>query len=92
MTPDQSLLENYSLYINSDWNHMASGVVKKVCVRLWKRDPAEKSDKWESKRECMGGEREGLYTGLVAWLAVTFSPTIHLYCSQSYLGVLADDK
>lgn len=33
-----------------------------------------------------------LCTGLVAWLEVTFSPTVHLYCSQSYLGVLADDK
>lgn len=32
------------------------------------------------------------FTGLVAWLEVTFSPPVHRYCSQSYLGVLADDK
>lgn len=45
----------------------------------------------ESKRECMGGGGGG-FTGLVARLVVTSCPTIHPYCSQSYLGVLADDK
>lgn len=46
----------------------------------------------EREREYMGGGGQGICTGLVAWLVVTFSPTIHPYCSQSYLGVLADDK
>lgn len=60
-----------------------------VCAGLWKRVKKRDSTK---ERDCMGGGGEAVSTGLVAWLVAPFSPTIHPYCSQSYLGVVADDK
>lgn len=60
-----------------------------VCAGLLKRVKKRDSTK---ERDCMGGGGEVVSTGLVAWLVAPFSPTIHPYCSQSYLGVVADDK
>lgn len=67
------------------WTNKMGG----LCVRQLKR-----------VRELLSGDigwvgvrvEVAFFTGLVAWLEVTFSPPVHRYCSQSYLGVLADDK
>lgn len=73
----------------TDIIHITSFVGEKGCMLCYerKRDSTRTTENIWVK--VVG---RGVCTGLVAWLVVTFSPTIHPYCSQSYLGIMAFDK